>query len=175
VLNAEGQAVVRLLPPFMGTLLDRYYLQAVTSTAADFLQLQPSASRSVRNGDLVLGLPGTIGPQGPPGPAGATGPTGPAGPAGPRGPAGPTTVRVRTASVAVPAYFPGGLEIRCADGEYATGGGGSTSGVVGFNLTQSAPYPQLTDGETPTGWYVSYQNTTAQGRFIHGFVICVAP
>ena len=63
----------------------------------------------------------------------------------------------------------------CAAGERATGGGGSVSGVQGLIITQSAPYPELSEGETPTGWYVSYQNTTAQAYYINGFAICVAP
>ena len=42
-------------------------------------------------------------------------------------------------------------------------------------LTQSGPFPQLTDDETPTGWFVTYDNTTAQNRTVTAFAICVAP
>jgi hypothetical protein len=63
----------------------------------------------------------------------------------------------------------------CAPGERVTGGGGGNSGVEGLHLTQSGPYPQLTDGETPTGWFVSYQNTTGALRYVHVFAICAAP
>lgn len=91
------------------------------------------------------------------------------------GPAGATSVRVRTRSALLNAYLPGGVHVPCAAGERATGGGGSVSGVQGLIITQSAPYPELSEGETPTGWYVSYQNTTAQAYYINGFAICVAP
>jgi trimeric autotransporter adhesin len=86
-LDGAGQAVAVVSPPFVGTVLDRYYLQAVTSTSPVFIPPDASNSLVLRNGDLVRGL---TGPQGPPGPAGPTGPPGPAGAAGPIGPQGPT-------------------------------------------------------------------------------------
>lgn len=73
VLGASGEVSVEIAPPFTGTTLDRYYLQAVTSTSQNFVPPVPSPSRAVRNGDLVLGLPGTVGPEGPPRTAGASG------------------------------------------------------------------------------------------------------
>ena len=139
VLSVSGQAQTLVQPPFGGTVLDRYYLQAVTSTAPDFVPLRASSSRAVRNGDVVLGLPGTIGPPGPAGPQGAAGPSGPQGPAGaagpigPMGPAGPqglpgpaaaTSVRVRTRSVLVNPFLYGEVIVPCESGERATGGGG---------------------------------------------------
>ena len=183
-LNSSGVASVRVVPPFNGSVLDRYYLQAVTSPAASFVPLETSPARTVRNGDLIAGLagadgpPGPVGPAGPAGPAGAPGAIGPQGPAGPvglTGPAGAANVRVRTQSALLNAHFPGGVQVPCAPGERATGGGGMVSGVQGLIITQSTPYPELSEGETPTGWYVSYQNTTAQAYYIHGFAICVAP
>jgi hypothetical protein len=96
-LDGTGSVAVTLTPPFRGSVLDRYYLQAATSPSAAFLPLTVSSGRVVRNGDLVSGLAGPAGPAGPPGPAGpagppgspgATGPMGPAGAAGPMGPAG---------------------------------------------------------------------------------------
>ena len=60
-------------------------------------------------------------------------------------------------------------------GRTGTGGGGHVSGVPGLNITQSTPYPELSEGETPTGWYVSYHNTTRQAYYINGYAICVAP
>ena len=184
VLNASGQANAQVLPPFAGTVLDRYYIQAVSSPTDDFVPLQQSATRAVRNGDLVLGLPATSGPAGPPGPTGASGPpgpsgpqgpAGPAGPAGPRGPSGATNVRVRTGYVLVQNLWESGVVVPCAEGERATGGGGSTTGQPGLVLIQSAPYPQLTDGETPTGWYASYLNTSGQARYVYAYAICAAP
>ncbi len=196
VLGGSGEQSVEVAPPFSGTLLDRYYLQAVTSTAPNFVPPQVSAVRAVRNGDLVGALPSIAGPQGPagpPGPSGATGPAGPpgptgapgatgpqgaagaAGPPGPPGPAGATSVLVRTRFALALANSFGQVLVPCAAGERATGGGGHSGGEPGLNLTQSVPYPQLLEGETPTGWYVSYQNTTNVARYINGFAICAAP
>lgn len=36
-LDGAGHAVVTVTPPFNGTILDRYYLQAATSTSPDFV------------------------------------------------------------------------------------------------------------------------------------------
>jgi hypothetical protein len=65
VLNGSGVASIRVLPPFNGTVLDRYYLQAVTSPAANFVPLEASPGRAVRNGDLIAGVAGAEGPPGP--------------------------------------------------------------------------------------------------------------
>jgi hypothetical protein len=65
--------------------------------------------------------------------------------------------------------------VACAAGERATGGGGFSNGLPGLILTQSGPFPQLTDNETPTGWFVTYDNNTAQSRTITAFAICAAP
>jgi hypothetical protein len=184
VLNASGQVQELVQPPFGGTVLDRYYLQAVTSISPNFVPLRASSSRAVRNGDVVLGLPGTAGPAGPPGPsgpqgpAGAAGPIGPMGPAGARGlpgPAGATNVRVRTRYALANAYLFGEVLVPCESGERATGGGGHSGGQIGVTITQTGPYPELTDGETPTGWFASFQNTTGQSRYVYGYAICVAP
>jgi collagen triple helix repeat protein len=88
-LGGDGQAAVAILPPFVGTVLDRYYVEAVTSFSPQFDPLEASAAAVIRNGDLVKGLEGPPGPEGPAGPAGPTGLTGPQGPIGLQGPAGP--------------------------------------------------------------------------------------
>lgn len=88
-LGGDGQATVSIVPPFLGTVLDRYYIQAVTSFSPQFDPLEVSAVAVVRNGDLVTGLEGPPGPEGPAGPAGPIGPAGPTGPQGPAGPTGP--------------------------------------------------------------------------------------
>jgi hypothetical protein len=93
VLDGTGHTTVTLMPPFRGTVLDRYYLQAATSPSAGFVPLSVSPGRVIRNGDLLSGLtgpPGRPGPQGPAGPTGSTGATGPQGSAGEPGPAGDT-------------------------------------------------------------------------------------
>jgi hypothetical protein len=90
-LDGTGVVTVSVTPPFRGTALDRYYVQAVTSASAAFIPLAASAGVVLRNNDLlggILGTPGAPGPQGPPGPAGLEGPAGVAGPAGPMGAAG---------------------------------------------------------------------------------------
>ncbi len=56
VLNGTGAAVVPIVPPFQGTTLDRYYLQAVTSPSASFVPLEASAGRVVRNRDSATGI-----------------------------------------------------------------------------------------------------------------------
>ena len=92
VLDTTGTIVVNVVPPFMTTSLDRYYLQAATSPNPDYLPPQVSAGRLILNADISgngpAGLDGSEGPQGPVGPAGPEGPAGPAGAAGSAGPAG---------------------------------------------------------------------------------------
>jgi hypothetical protein len=85
-IGGDGQAAVSVEPPFVGTVLDRYYFQVVTSFSSQFNTLEASDAVVVRNYDLVDGLEG---PPGPPGPAGLQGPPGPQGPAGVQGLTGP--------------------------------------------------------------------------------------
>lgn len=196
VLDGRGAAFVSVVPPFNGTILDRYYLQAVTSTAQNFVPPQPSQVRTVRNADLVLDLPGTVGPegprgppgpagaigavgpqgaQGPPGPSGPQGPSGRQGPAGPQGPAGATNVRVRSQIGLSQARLGGSVVASCEPGEVATGGGGHAGGEPEVNITQSTPYPVPAEGEAPTGWFVSFENPTTTNRAIYVYVICAVP
>jgi hypothetical protein len=98
-LDGTGQRVVGVTPPFVGTTLDRYYLQALTSSSPSFVPPQPSRGLVLRNADLLSGLGGT-GPAGPPGPAGPAGPIGPTGPAGATGPPGPPAVIASAAGLA---------------------------------------------------------------------------
>jgi hypothetical protein len=90
-LDGTGSVSLPLAPPFRGSVLDRYYIQAATSPSPAFNPLSVSTGIVLRNGDLVGGLtgaPGPTGPAGPPGAPGGTGPMGPSGAAGPPGPAG---------------------------------------------------------------------------------------
>jgi len=89
-LDGSGQVVVSVIPPFLFTSLDRYYLQAATSSSTQFVPLTLSPGKIVRNADLVEGLSGPPGPPGLTGPPGATGPAGPPGATGPQGPIGLT-------------------------------------------------------------------------------------
>jgi hypothetical protein len=85
VLDGTGEATLNVKPPFLGSVLDRFYFQVATSFSSKFDTLELSAVAIVRNNDLVKDLTGPMGPQGPAGPTGAAGPTGPVGPAGPQG------------------------------------------------------------------------------------------
>jgi len=85
-LDGAGEATLTVAPPFLGTVLDRFYFQAATAFSPKLDTLEFSAVAIVRNGDLVKGLEGPQGPQGPAGPTGAAGPTGPQGFPGLRGP-----------------------------------------------------------------------------------------
>lgn len=90
-LDGSGRVQIAFAPPFLGTVLDRVYLQAGTSPSMAFVPLTLSTGLVLVNNDLVAGLggtPGPAGPQGPTGPAGAAGPIGPTGPQGAAGPAG---------------------------------------------------------------------------------------
>lgn len=89
VFDGTGTVTVSVTPPFVGTLLDRYYLQAAMSPSGAFNPLDVSVGAVLRNADLLGGLRGNTGPQGPPGPIGPIGPAGATGPIGPPGPIGP--------------------------------------------------------------------------------------
>lgn len=150
-LEANGVAIVTITPPFIGTVLDRYYLQAVTSTAPNFVPLQASGGLVLRNADLVRNLTGPQGPQGPAGPTGATGPQGPIGETGPPGPAGPTgaTGAQGTAGPAGPTGNTGPAGPTGATG--AQGPAGPT-GATGAQGPAGATGPQGSTGATgPTG------------------------
>jgi hypothetical protein len=70
VLDGSGRVIVNVVPAFLLTTLDRYYIQGATSTTPDFSTMQVTQGRVLRNGDLVGSLPGTIGAPGPPDPEG---------------------------------------------------------------------------------------------------------
>ena len=89
-IGGTGSVAVTFTPPFAGSTLDRYYVQAATSPSAAFIPIAVSPSVVLRNNDVVGGAIGTPGPAGPAGPAGPVGPAGATGPAGPAGPSGPT-------------------------------------------------------------------------------------
>jgi hypothetical protein len=93
VIDASGSVTVNVVPPFMTTSLDRYYLQAATSANSNFLPFSATPGQRILNADIAGAGPegpeGGEGPAGPAGPAGPEGPAGPAGPAGTQGPAGP--------------------------------------------------------------------------------------
>lgn len=57
VLDNAGVMAVGFTPPFRGTALDRFYVQAVTSALPNFAPLQASAGLVLRNRDLVASPP----------------------------------------------------------------------------------------------------------------------
>ncbi len=92
-LDGEGRAEVHIVPPFVGTSLDRIYIQAATSDNANFVPLEVAPGQVIINGDLAglaaAGSAGSAGPTGPEGPAGPAGPAGNDGAVGPMGLQGP--------------------------------------------------------------------------------------
>ena len=102
-LDGTGAATLNVKPPFLGTVLDRFYFQAATSFSSKFDNLESSAAVIVRNGDLVKDLNGPIGPQGPAGPTGPAGPPGPAGLQGQTGLRGPSDAFVGGDTLVLPA------------------------------------------------------------------------
>lgn len=105
------------------------------------------------------GEPGPAGPAGPPGPQGEPGAVGPERPQGPAGPSGVTNVTIRVSpftSLAPGRSF--GSSVFCEPGEKATGGGGTTNQPQVTWMAASLPWPA--NGDTPTGWTVSYHNTS---------------
>jgi hypothetical protein len=92
-LDGTGRALVYVVPPFLGSSLDRYYIQAVVSPVPNFVPLQAAPGNVLVNGDLAglaaSGLAGPAGPAGAEGPTGLMGPAGPTGATGAQGPQGP--------------------------------------------------------------------------------------
>jgi len=131
--------------------------------------------------DGATGPEGPQGPQGEPGEKGDTGPIGPQGSAGTdgadgaQGPAGATNVLVRHgADSNIQAGTVVTASVACDAGEKAVGGGGTNGAVAGVHLKQSVPTPS-TQAETPTGWSVTYENTTASPAVIRAWVVCSSP
>jgi len=65
-LNTSGNATVAVVAPFLGTTLDRFYLQAVVSPSSTFRPPTGSANAVIRNADLVGQMQGPAGPPDPP-------------------------------------------------------------------------------------------------------------
>ena len=146
-LNGSGEASVVVVPPFNGTTLDRYYVQAVMSTSPGFVPLQASAVGVVRNGDLIGDLNGLQGPEGPPGPPGPPGMPGPAGAMGPAGPSGPAGA-VGPIGIAGPVGPTGALGPQGLQGAQGVAGAAGPPGAIGATGPQGAPGPAGPKGGT---------------------------
>jgi hypothetical protein len=155
-----------------------------------------------KRGQLPAGAIGPVGPGGPEGPAGPEGPKGERGERGERGPAGPqgsagadgadgtdgidgtdgaqgppgaTKVLIRHgADTNIQAGTVVTTSITCDTAERAVGGGGTNGAAAGVHLKQSVPTPSTQAG-TPTGWSVTYENTTASPAVIRAWVVCASP
>ena len=155
-----------------------------------------------KRGQLPAGPIGPVGPAGADGERGPEGPRGPRGPqgeagddgadgaTGPQGPAGEDGVDGQDGADGAPGatnvvsrhgndmvlQASGTLtvSIDCALGERATGGGGANGGAAGVHLKQSGPTP-ATQGATPTGWTVTFENTSADAAVVRAWVVCASP
>ena len=159
-------------------------------------------ARDFKRGELPVGAIGPVGPEGAIGPAGPAGPEGPRGPQGEAGTdgsngasgspgadgadgadgqdgadgaPGATNVVVRHGSDSI--LQASGIltvSIDCNLGERATGGGGTNGAIAGVHLKQSGPTP-ATQGATPTGWSVTFENTSANPAVVRPWVVCASP
>jgi hypothetical protein len=116
------------------------------------------------------GVDGKDGAQGPAGPAGAQGPAGPAGADGADG-AGAVTTYTRTDTVAVPAGEDASVNVGCATGDVATGGGVATHGDNVLVYENIPDY--VHDSTVPNGWMGRAHGGTEAGQ-LDVWVVCVA-
>jgi hypothetical protein len=102
---------------------------------------------------------------------GSPGPAGVQGVQGVTGASGATKVVVRHA---VNTSNSTTMDVNCAAGEVATGGGASLPG--GSNLVYSRPMPDGLDDSAPkpTGWSVASSTLLGPGN-IHALVVCASP
>lgn len=159
VLDGSGQAAFSFTPPFRGTTLDRYYLQAAVSPTPAFASFSLTNGVVVRNNDLTSGLIGPAGPTGPQGPMGMTGASGATGPAGPTGPMGPQGGSGVVGRTFMQAQVPSVL----ADaGPYA--------------FIASPATVSVGAGQVLTAWGTAALGTTAAGgAILEEFTICSQP
>jgi hypothetical protein len=137
-------------------------------------------NRSIQKIDLakktvsaLRGAKGAQGLQGPAGPQGPQGAQGPQGPQGPKGDAGATNVVERSVFGTIPASDNLlNLKANCLSGERATGGGGFDVGNPNVWIYQSGP---ASAGGVPTGWQVSFHNTSGTAGTGFTYVICASP
>lgn len=135
VLDGSGQGTAPFTAPFLGSVIDRVYLQAATSVSPEYSPLALSPGLVLRNNDLVSGLggpAGAVGPTGPIGPAGPMGMMGVAGPMGamgPMGPVGPMGPAGGSGAAGV------GYRTDCADGNLALWNSTSSTWVCSAAVT----------------------------------------
>jgi hypothetical protein len=149
-----------------GAMAAKHYL--VNSTK----QINPKVLKALKGKE---GPPGPKGGNGANGANGKEGPIGKEGKEGAKGPSGATHVTFRqSAAKEVGPNTVGLVSVSCKPGEVATGGGGVNGDTPGVHLKQSYPAPGP-EGSTPTGWTVTYENTTGGTVFINADVVCASP
>ena len=132
----------------------------------------PEGPRGPRGDDGDDGANGAVGAQGP---AGQDGQDGADGADGADGTPGATNVVIRHgADTVLQASTTLTVSIDCNLVERATGGGGTNGGAAGVHLKQSGPTP-ATQGATPTGWTVTFENTSANAAVVRAWVVCASP
>ncbi|MEA2386319.1 MAG: hypothetical protein QOJ22_493 [Thermoleophilaceae bacterium] len=137
--------------------------------------LGPEGARGaegVAGADGATGSPGAVGPAGPKGDKGDEGDEGPVGSAG--APGATNAVSRHGSDTNIQASTTITVGVTCDSGERATGGGGSNGSAGGVHLVQSNPTP-ATQSATPTGWAVTYENTSGAPAVIRPWVICASP
>lgn len=141
-------------------------------------QINPRVLKALKGNEGPTGpngKQGAAGKEGRPGKEGPPGKEGMKGKEGAPGASGATHVTFRqSAPTGIPANSTEFVSISCNPGEVATGGGGVNQDTTGVHLKQSFPTPHLA-GDTPTGWTVSYENTTASAHTIYADVVCASP
>ena len=167
-LDSSGQAMVTLTPPFRGSVLDRYYLQAGTSSSPSFLPLAVSQGAVIRNGELVAGLTGPPGPTGPEGPPGATGPIGATGPPGTTGATGSTGAGATGATG--PAGATGNTGLTGATGSTGPTGATGATGPPGGPPGPTGPTGPTGPPGIPTNGAGAYDLSNLNGFFSTGTI-----
>jgi len=140
------------------------------------------ANRSLRASDFARGqLPsGAPGAPGATGPAGAPGAKGDPGANGAQGPAGVVgAVTVQRTEFGLADNQTAGASVPCPAGTRAIGGGSSVLATTSPDIQPTISRPDRTgvvpdDGETFTGWRVSYSNPSGGtgATTAHAFAIC---
>jgi hypothetical protein len=145
-----------------------------TSYAAIRLPVNSVGSKQIKNSSIQrvdLGRKTIASLRGQRGPQGAQGIQGAQGSQGATGAAGATNVVVRVGSATnLPPNSLVNVLVSCQAGERATGGGAANQGTAGVHMEQSLP-----TGAPPTGWEVTYFNTTGSTATGFAFVVCASP
>jgi hypothetical protein len=114
------------------------------------------------------------------GPRGRRGPAGPIGPIGPKGDPGATKVLVRTQAKQIAGGATDSVNVGCANGERAVGGGGGLTGFStdgdGVIISRPLANGAIPDpGDVPNGWTVFVHNAGLGDGTAKVYAICASP